>query len=221
MKWAPIQGRFVRSKARGLIVLLMLFSTLSVATTPAYAGTKITRRWVTAEKHIPKLKRILVIAALENYLIRQELEDEVENLLARSGVDGVRSHMVLPPRDEMAEGELEQLMKTSNFDAVLVIRPLDSRTETTETVSSFPGPYIPPQNYNSFWPYWHLTKGYKTTTESTIVRAEFNLYSAKDEKLLWSGETDTTYSKDFGKLGREYAKTLVKQLKKDGLISPK
>jgi hypothetical protein len=38
---------------------------------------------------------------------------------------------------------------------------------------------------------------------------------------LWDRETDTVYSKDFGKLGREYAKALVKQLRKDKLIGNK
>jgi hypothetical protein len=54
--------------------------------------------------------------------------------------------------------------------------------------------------------------------ENTIVSAEFNLYNTKDEKLLWSGETHTVYSKDFGKLGKEYAGALVRQLKKDKVI---
>jgi hypothetical protein len=54
-----------------------------------------------------------------------------------------------------------------------------------------------------------------------MVSAEFNLYNTKDEKLLWSGETDTVYSKDFGKLSREYAKVLVRQLKKDNVIGKK
>jgi hypothetical protein len=39
----------------------------------------------------------LVIAVLQNYLIRQEFEDEMERLLAKSRVEGIKSHMVLPP----------------------------------------------------------------------------------------------------------------------------
>lgn len=38
------------------------------------------------------------------------------------------------------------------------------------------------------------------------------------ETLLWSGETDTVYSENFGKLAKEYANTIVKQLKKDKVI---
>jgi hypothetical protein len=53
---------------------------------------------------MPKFRKILVIAVLENYLIRQEFEDEMERLLVQSNIEGIRSHMVLPPRNEMMEG---------------------------------------------------------------------------------------------------------------------
>jgi hypothetical protein len=39
--------------------------------------------------------------------------------------------------------------------------------------------------------------------------------------LVWSGESDTLYSKDFDKLGKGYAQALVNQLKKDKVIQKK
>lgn len=170
---------------------------------------------------MPKLKKILVIAVLENYLIRQEFEDEMERLLAKSGIEGVRSHMVLPPRNELMEGELKQRIKEVDYDAVLVIRPKAFRKETQEVGTK--SIYMPPTMYQSFWPYWDMAfKQYSAKgsylKENTIVNAEFNLYCTKDETLLWNGETDTVYSKNFGKLARGYANTLVKQLKKDKVI---
>jgi hypothetical protein len=66
---------------------------------------------------------------------------------------------------------------------------------------------------------FYATSSY--TQENVIVRVEVNFYNVKDEKLVWSGETDTVYSKDFEKLGKEYAKTLVKQLKRDNVIGQK
>jgi len=170
---------------------------------------------------MPKLKKILVIAVLENYLIRQEFEDEMERLLAKSSIEAIRSHMVLPPRNELMEGELKHRILEADYDAVLVIRPKAFRKETKEvSTSAF---YVPPAGYHSLWPYWHMSQQQLYSTgsylkESTYVTAEFNLYNTKDENLLWCGETDTVYSKNFGKLAREYANTLVKQLRKDKVI---
>jgi hypothetical protein len=204
-----------RERVAALVMVLVL------GALPLIAQSKIVERWVLTGLPMPPIKKILVIAALENYLIRQEFEDEMEKLLAKTGVEGVRSHMVLPPRNELMEGEMKERIKEGGYDAVLVVSPRAVRKETEEVVTS--AVYVPPPGYYSFWPYWNATYGdmYVTSSylkENTIVRAEFNLYNAKDEKLLWNGESDTVYSKDFGKLGKSYAKMLVNQLKKDKMI---
>jgi hypothetical protein len=198
---------------------------LAVAALPLWAGTKIVHRWVVADQAMPKFKKILIIGVMENYLIRQELEDEMERLLAKSGLQGIKSHMVLPPRNEMMEGELKQRIKESDFDGVLIIRPKAMRKESKEVVN-LAGPYVPPAGYYTFWPYWNMAREqvYVTSSdvkEETYVSTEFNLYNTKDEKLLWSGETETVYVKDFDKLARDYAGALVKQLKKDKVIGTK
>jgi len=202
--------------------IFLVFTLLTVVVTPLLAHTKIIHSWVHAGEPMPKFKKILVIAVMENYLIRQEFEDEMERLLANSGIEGVRSHMVLPPRNELMEGELKQRIKEADYDAVLVVRPKAFRKETKEVGTK--SIYMPPMAYQSFWPYWDMAfKQYSTKgsylKENTIVSAEFNLYRTTDETLLWSGETDTVYSKNFEKLAKEYANTLVKQLRKDKVIS--
>lgn len=205
----------LRLRMGALIVILAL------AVLPFFASTKIVHLWVLTGVPMPRFHKMLVVSILENYLIRQEFEDEMKKLLAKNGVEGVQSYMVLPPRNEMMEGELKQRIKESSLDSVLVVRPKAVRKETEEVVTG--GIYVPPPGYYTFWPYWNMAYGdfYPTSTttrENIIVRVEFNLYSTKDEKLVWSGESDTLYSKDFEKLGKEYAKALVNQLKRDKVV---
>lgn len=124
----------------------------------------------------------------------------------------------------MMEGELKQRIKESSLDSVLVVRPKAVRSETEEVVTG--GGYMPPPGYNSLWPYWNMaySDSYPLNTatkEDIIVRVEFNLYATKDEMLIWSGESDTLYSKDFRKLGKEYAQTLVNQLRNDKVLHKK
>jgi hypothetical protein len=201
-----------------------LIAILTLAALPLLASTKIVHRWVLTGIPMPKVQKMLIASILENYLIRQEFEDEMKKLLTKCGVEGVQSYMVLPPKNEMMEGELKQRIKESSLDSVLVVRPKAVRTETEEVVTG--GIYVPPPGYYTFWPYWNMAYGdfYPTssyTKENIIVRVEFNLYNTKDEKLIWSGESDTVYSKDFEKLGKEYARTIVNQLKKDKVIGKK
>lgn len=208
----------MRTGFRFVVLLLLVF----LSTGLLLGDSKIVHRWVLTGSPMPHLKKVLVIAVLENYLIRQEFEDEMERLLAKSGVEGIKSHMVLPPRNEMTEAEIKQRIKESTLDGVLIVRPKTVEKESEEVIVG--RAYVPPPGYYSFWPYWNTTYGslYSAssyTRENTIVRAEFNLYNAKDEKLLWSGESDTVYSKDFEKLGKDYAKMLIKQLKRDKVIA--
>ena len=188
------------------------------------ADTKIVHRWVLTGVPMPRFQKMLVVSIMENYLIRQEFEDEMANLLEKNSVQGVPSYLVLPPRNEMMEGELKQRIKESVLDSVLVVRPKAMRKETEEVVTG--GIYTPPPAYYTFWPYWNMVYGgiFPTTSytrENVVVRVEFNLYSTRDEKLVWSGESDTVYEKNFEKLGKGYAKALVNQLKKDKVINRK
>jgi hypothetical protein len=202
----------------------LLFGLLTLASIPLIASTRIVHRWVLTGLPMPQFHKMLVASVTDNYLIRQEFEDQMKKLLAKYGVEGVQSYMVLPPKNEMMEGELKQRIKESSLDSVLVVRPKAVRTESQEVVTG--GIYVPPPGYYTFWPYWNMAYAdfYPTssyTREDVIVRVEFNLYSTKDERLVWSGETDTIYSKDFQKLGKDYAQTLINQLKRDKVIRKK
>lgn len=202
--------------------MLAIFLLLLVL--PLFAGTDIVHRWVLTGPPMPKFTKVMVASVTENYLVRQSFEDEMKKLLEKNGVQAVQSYMVLPPKNEMMEGELRQRIKESVLDGVIVVRPKAVRQETEEVVTG--GIWVPPPGYYSFYPYWNMAYGqfYATswrTEENVIVRVEVNFYNVKDEKLVWSGETDTVYSKDFEKLGKDYAKTLVKQLKRDKVIGQK
>jgi hypothetical protein len=202
----------------------VLLTILAITVLPLIADTKIVHRWVLTGVPMPRFRKMLVASIMENYLVRQEFEDEMKKLLEKYSVEGIQSYMVLPPRNEMMEGELKQRIKESSLDSVLVVRPKAVRKETEEVVTG--GIYLPPAGYSMFWPYWNMAYGgfYPTTSytkEDIIVRVEFNLYSTKDEKLVWSGESDTLYSENFEKLGKGYAQALVNQLKKDKVIRKK
>lgn len=204
--------------------MLALLALVCIAVLPLLAGTRIVSRWVLTGIPIPQLRKMLVAAVMDNYIIRQEFEDTMKTQLTKYGVEGVQSYMVLPPKNEMMEGELRQRIKESSLDSVLVVRPKAVRTESEEIVTG--GVYVPPPGYYSFWPYWNMAYGSfvptsSYTQENVIVRVECNLYDTKTEKLVWSGLTDTVYSKDFEKLGKEYAKTLVDQLKRDKVLKKK
>jgi hypothetical protein len=203
----------------GALIALLAFVAL-----PLIASTRVLHRWMLTGAPIPPFRKVLVANMIDNYVVRQEFEDEMKKLLAKYGVEGVQSYMVLPPMNEMMEGELKQRIKESSLDGVLVIRPKAVQKETVDFTGG--GSYLPPTGYYAFWPYWNAAYGglqpdtsYKQ--DDTLVRVEFNLYSTKDERLVWSGETGRVHSDDFEKSGKEYATKLVNELRKDKIIRKK
>ncbi len=198
-----------------------LIAVLSLAAVPVLASTKIAHRWMLSGAPLPRLHKMLVATLSENYVARQEFEDQMKKLLANYGVEGVQSYMVLPPRNEMMERELKRRIQESSLDYVLVIRPKMVERESDEFVNG--GIYVPPQGYYTFWPYWNMASDPTTSNvkENAPVRVEFNLYSTKDERLVWSGETDTIYCSSFEKMRKQYAVALVNRLRKDKIISKK
>jgi len=200
----------------GALVALLVFIAL-----PLIASTRVLHRWVLTGAPMPQFRKMLVANMIDNYVVRQEFEDEMKKLLAKYGVEGVQSYMVLPPMNEMMEGELKQRIKESSLDGILVIRPIAVPKETVDFTTG--GSYVPPTGYYTFWPYWNaaysgLQPDGSYKQDDTLIRVEFNLYSTRDERLVWSGETDRVHSNDFEKAGKEYATKLVNELRKAKII---
>lgn len=206
---------------RPRVIALCAFSMVVCSAAPA--GTNFVRRWKITEGPPPTLHKILVLALTENYIIRQHFEDEVEVQLAKAGAEGIKSHMVMPPRNEASEDEILQRIRESPLDAVMVVRPVEVRTETEEVPGTLA--YVPSPMYYSFGPYWHWAYGAAYTPgymkESTIAQVETNVYNSKNEALMWSGVSETILQKDMEKDAKSLAKALVKQLKKDGFLPRK
>jgi hypothetical protein len=71
-----------------------LLTILAIAVLPLIANTKIVHRWVLTGVPMPQFQKMLVASIMENYLIRQEFEDEMKKLLEKYSVEGIQSYMV-------------------------------------------------------------------------------------------------------------------------------
>jgi hypothetical protein len=165
---------------------------------------------------MPAVKRILIVGLTDNYLVRQEFEDKMEELLAKSGVTGNESHMVFSAK---MTAHPRKYAGCSARRASQGSPPGITRSGNRRVLRASARLY-------TFWPYWNLayTSVYSTTSyikQNTVIPAECNIYNVKDEKLIWSGESDTMLEKSFEKMGKGYAQSLYNQLKRDKGISKK
>jgi hypothetical protein len=70
--------------------IIALVAILSLGALLLFAGTRIVFRWVLTGIPMPTIKRVLIVGLTDNYLVRQEFEDKMEELLVKSGGDGDR-----------------------------------------------------------------------------------------------------------------------------------
>ena len=116
----------------------------------------------------------------------------------------------------------KQQIIAGGFDGALILKLVDTRTETT---------YVPPSvsTWNDGWssgysaynrydshPSYDVTPGYTAT--DTFVRAEISLYRVPEGKLLWSGASETMNPADARSFAKEVLKAVARELKKQGMI---
>ncbi len=120
----------------------------------------------------------------------------MEKPLGNAGVVGVKSHMVLPPRNELMEDELKQRIR--DLGAVLGIRPKAVRLESKESLPAAcirrPGLlHVLALLKHDRYALVNYPKKTQSSAPSSVC------LTRKTKELLWSGDTDAVYSKDFGK----------------------
>jgi hypothetical protein len=182
-------------------------------------STKITSSWREPGKHLHtgEWNKILVVALLKNETSRRKVEDQ---LLKYMNGKGIVSYNYLDGNiNKIDEEELRKKIKADGFDGAITMRLVDVDKEKI---------YIPeqrnlyPEYYHTFSEYYHRnwtfynSPGYYVVTKTFIV--ETIVYSIKDDKIIWSGITETFEPDGVKNRTREIAKVIYKKMINEGFV---
>lgn len=182
------------------------------------ASTKLVSKWRDPATTQVQFTKVLAVVMTPEKLTRRSGEDSLVRILGPGRA--TPSYTVFPgekpPEQEAAKAQLVK----DGFDGVVILRPVDSRTE----VHYVPGSVSYMPTYGSLWGpgYWGYgwgavyDPGY--VTQNTIVRVETVLYDLKQDKLIWASQTDTTNPAGLQEMIAEIAKATAFAVKKEGLI---
>lgn len=183
------------------------------------SSTHIASSWRDPDKqiHPTDWKKVLVMALLRNETNRRSAEDEMAEYLDGKGIT---SYSYLDEnfnrKDEQA---LRSRIKKDGFDAAITMRLIDVDKEKVYTPQQY---YMYPMYYNDFityyyrnWMYYNIPGNY-TITKKFII--ETIIYSIKDDKIIWSGITETYDPKGVKRLTNEIARTLRNKMQQEGFI---
>jgi hypothetical protein len=160
--------------------------------------------------------------------VKISIEDRLEQLLNKGGVEVIKGTELFPPslfRNEAVPREkMTSMMKSKGCDGVFTLTELDVRIEERYVPGTVHTP-LPPYRYRYYGSYHsYYTYRYNQVyrpgyiSRETTYFFESNFYDLETEDLLWSVQTSAFEPNDVDSWFREYAKILIKQLKKDGII---
>ncbi|MGH9867849.1 MAG: hypothetical protein ACREAA_06770 [Candidatus Polarisedimenticolia bacterium] len=198
----------MRSLPRGLVVILAAACMTGCATT-----VKDTWKDPTVSQQSMQFKKVLVMAMMPDEASRRIAEDE---MVSRLRMPAVASYTMLSDADLKNVEAANRKFKEEGFDGAIIMRMLGEE----EQVSYEPGSY--PGYYNSFYGYYGYARrvAYAPAYLETdvIVYVETNIYSLEEDKLLWSGLSQTYNPKNQTELLDDVVGATIHKLQKQGLI---
>ena len=203
--------------SRWLILVVMLLT----AGLGACATTEVTGVWRDgAYKAQPK--RILVISLFKDQTARRMVEDEFKNHLTYRGAVVATGYEVFPGNTLPTRETLVEQVKAGGYEAVLLTRLVDTRTER-RTVPSGPTAYRAAPHYGMPMGGYY-GQGYATVyapnyqVDDKFATVESNLYEAATEKLVWTATSDTWMAESNEKLIKTFVTMMMESLRKQKIV---
>jgi hypothetical protein len=169
-------------------------------------STKLEKSWADPSFSLKPnpYKKVLIVAPLKDESSQRIAEDKIVKQL-KTGT-GIQSYTYLKPTDTDPKILNEKLLK-DGFDGIIVMH----LTDVEKSVS-----YNPGTSYGGWYGYRSYTPGYYTEDKTFMV--ETNMYSVKDDKLLWSGTTSTLNPTSLDKSMDEIIYAIKTELQKKGIL---
>ena len=183
-------------------------------------STKIISSWREQDKAVvvSALKKVLVVALFKDETSRHKAEDQMAGYLNGKGI--VSYNYLKESFDKKNEDAVREKIKKDEFDGAVTMRLVDVDKEKIYTPgnTSFYPSYF--RNFSGYYyrSYSYFSNpGYYATTKTYTI--ETNVYSIKEDKIIWSCLTETTNPAGVKKMTEEVAAVVYKKMVKEGFIS--
>jgi hypothetical protein len=203
-------------------VALLVAGVLSLVLCAA-GGPKIELSWKNPNYAGGTFKNIMVLALNGQAANRAEFEDELVAAISRPGVMVAPSYEFIarPDSTPIDPKDLREIVRSQNFDAIVVARLTKNQEKTTYVPGEV---YTPFPYYGTFYGYYAFAAplvydpGYMKTEKEAQV--EVNVYStAKPEgELAWTGTTNTFDAQSAMKVIKDLVKIVTEEIEKEDLI---
>jgi hypothetical protein len=186
---------------------LFLLSTLLIGLLFGCVSTKLAKSWADPSFSLNPnpYKKVLVVAPLKDAASQRIAEDKIVKQIKKT--TAIQSYTYLNTSDTIPKILNQKLLK-DGFDGLILMH----LTDVEKSMS-----YNQGASYGGWYGYRYYTPGYYTEDKTFLV--ETNMYSIKDDKLLWSGTTSTLNPSSFDKSIDEIITAIKTELQKKGILA--
>ena len=174
------------------------------------ASTEMTSTWTDPGAKGAALSKVAVLCLAKDPGLRRMAENSAAAHL--TGAQAVPSYQVLGDTDLRNRNAVKEKLSSLGFQGVLVMRV----ASVNEQVTAVDGPYGTFDGYYDWAGAAVYSPGYLET--DTIVHVISNLYSLQDQKLIWSGVSQTFDPASAQSFMDDVSKAVAKSMEKDRLI---
>jgi hypothetical protein len=207
-----------RAPAFGLLALLIALSSCGTQ-------TALETSWRIPHQSITPMTKLAVIGVLKSHQQSTGFESAVAATFNEHGVEAVPGFSFLKGEKNLDKAEMEQRVATTGADGVLIFKVIAidrSQQYVPPTTFITPGGFAADWWNDLYWGYWYpavqvvSTPGYWETYRN--FRVESALYRTSDNKLVWTGISETYDPSSQVDLGASLSKVVLEALEKDGLV---
>jgi hypothetical protein len=198
-----------------IFILLSLMILISCS-----SSNKISNSWKNPEATIEsaKFQTVAVFAMVKNPDMRMDVEESLASQMPNT--IAVPSYKMIT-KEELADiNAVKKKLSERGMEGALVlsVRNVDQKT-TYYSSGMYPSAYYSFGGYYNYaWNYMYDPYGYSST--NVYVDLEILIYSLKDDKLVWYGESTSVNPETIQQTISELAVSVKNQLVEDGLLDP-
>lgn len=200
--------------------LLVMASVVGFGLGSCGSATQFTDIWKAPDVTEIHAKKVLAVCLTADETMRRMGEDEL--IRGLKNAQGVASYTLLDQNQVRDLDYARQALKEAGFDVAVTMRGVGTDVQQTYV----PGNYVSApygSYYGSYWGYhgyaWPAVyePGYMQSTKYVLV--ETCIYSIPQDKLLWSGRSQTADPSSVSALVKEVAGEARKILNSQGLVA--
>ena len=189
---------------------------VTVASSACYHSTKLAATWSDPAGVPLRFQRPITVFVSNSPTFRRTMEDK----LAEQFPGAVPSYRILGSTDLNDGVAIRKRLAEAGYDGAVIMRVVN----VDEQLVYAPGTYwYNPTPYRSFSGYWGSSWGYPYDptyiAEDVVVSIETQVYSLRDDRLVWAARSETTNPSSVRKLGKSVIKHVVGKMKQDGVMA--